>query len=810
MNISMRWKKVRGDMQLYRVQLIAIALVLMLGAAGVTAALNAHAVLRREIAASFASASAADISLWVDRVEPPMIAAIAAEAGVAAVEARRSVYTRVAGNNGTWLLVRITIIPDFAHQKMDFLHLHEGVWPASEEGLFIEQSGQTLIDARPAILGDAEAPPLRLRTPNGDIVSIPFTAFVHGPGIAPSTQERSLDAYVTPKTAAMLGQGLGQTAPFNQLLVKMRQRNSTTEAAALGNALQATLTKLGTPAPRMEVLAASHPHHVLMDAMLNVLKVLAVMAFICSAAMASYMVSACMRREVRVIGIMKTMGATGYQITVQYLSLLGPIVLLAVALGLPLGIVLGRAVIQYYGVILNIDITDWRAPGALLIHEMGLAVCIPLLAMAVPTLRAVQMTAHAAIHDAGIVKPGLAGRFAARFVKVPNQIGLTLAMRNTWRRPWRLMIMLIGLSAGGGLLLMTHNNMESFMQVIDTSLLNQGHDIEVRLKRPLPASELEKIARAVPDVNIAEAWRRAGVNLITPNSSSASSTATDANAKNNTNRATLVGYPPETQLFKLPVVNGRLPSADAANEVLVTRALLEVFPKLQVGTTLEIQSGLRQVSVKVMGLVEEIATPNLYTNFATFEAVTGMGDAAEIIRVKVNGNQLEPVVSGLDQAFLNGQHPPSAVISRAVVRDGLEEHFKVVSDVVRMVALAAALIGGIMLAATTILNISERTREIGILRTLGATPRNIGLLFLAEGVWVTLVSFGLAVLISIALTLTILNVAEHQVLHVAAPLHFSLKGLAILCSGAIVVLLAVLLAVAYAARKTIREAIAYE
>lgn len=799
----MRWKKVQGDIQLYRTQLFAIALILILGEAGVTAALNAHAVLKREIAASFVSASAADISLSFEHVEPPLLAIVAAEPGVAAVEARRRFYTRVAANDGRWLSMRITVIPDFALQKMDFLHMHGALWPVGDEGIYLEQSGQTLIDARPAIVGVSDKPPtLKIRTSSGDIVSAPLTAFVHDPGIAPSTQERILEAYVTPKTALMLG----QSANFDQLMVKMQKRISFNEAAALGAALQVTLAKLGAPALRMEVLPAMHPHNALMNAMLNVLRVLAVMAFICSAAMASYTVSACMRREVRVIGIMKTMGASGFQICKQYLSLIGPIVLLAVAFGLPLGILLGRAVIQYYAVSLNIDINDPHVPSSLMIQQIALAICIPLIAVAVPMLRASRMTAQAAVNDAGIVELDLASRFAAKFVKLPNQIGLTLALRNTWRRPWRLMIMLLGLAAGGGLMLMTHNSMESFMRVVDTSLANQGHDIAVRVRRVQPASDLEMIARAVPNVKIAEGWRRAGVDLIDTDRAPASSRADETNSK----RATLVGYPAETKLFKLPVVSGRLPSADAAHEVLATRALLEVYPTLQVGATIALKSGLRQVTVTIVGLVEEIASAKLYTNFATFDAVTGLGDAADVIRIKINGDQLEPVVSGLDQAFLSAQNPPSAVISRSVVRDGLEEHFKVVSDVVRMVALAAALIGGIMLAATTLLNISERTREIGILCTLGATPRKIGLLLFAEGASVMFFSFILAVLISIWLALAILNVAEHQMLHVAAPLHFSFKGLAILVSGAIVVLLSVLVTVAYAARKTIREAVAYE
>lgn len=408
-------------------------------------------------------------------------------------------------------------------------------------------------------------------------------------------------------------------------------------------------------------------------------------------------------------------------------------------------------------------------------------------------------------------------------------------MRNTWRRPWRVMIILLGLSAGGALLLMTHNNYESFMRVIDTSLANQGHDIEVLMQRPVPAAQLETIARAVPGVKIAEAWRRVRVNLspmVSTAVSTPASSPTSLLPVGEINRVALTGYPADTQLFKLPIVQGRAPhpitaggtaaSAGAPIEVLITRALQDAFPQLQVGDTVALrygESGKRgerderdekAATVKIVGVIEEIATLALYAEFAAFDALTGLGDASALLRVKTNDDQIELVVKLLDQALLDARMTPAQIFSRTVTRDSLEEHFKVVGDVIRMVALAAALVGAIMLAATTILNITERTREIGILRTLGATPRGIAALFLAEGASVTLLSFILSVGLSIGLTLAILRVAERTMLHVAAPLHFSMQGLAILCSGAIVVLLTVVLAVAHALRKSIRESIAYE
>ena len=95
--------------------------------------------------------------------------------------------------------------------------------------------------------------------------------------------------------------------------------------------------------------------------------------------------------------------------------------------------------------------------------------------------------------------------------------------------------------------------------------------------------------------------------------------------------------------------------------------------------------------------------------------------------------------------FSRAHLAPAQVLTRAMFRDALDEHFKVVGDVLQMVALAAALLGAIILAAGTAFNVLERTREIGVMRALGATVRGIAAMLLAEGAAIALVAALLSV-----------------------------------------------------------------
>src|SRR5262249_50409267 len=156
---------------------------------------------------------------------------------------------------------------------------------------------------------------------------------------------------------------LGFGTEIDQLLVKMEYRGSPGEAVAFGNHLAEKLAVARSRPVRVEVLAATHPHALLMSAMLRVLGVLAALAFGASAALASYLVSAWMRREVRSVGILKTLGARGSQVAAQYLALVVPLVVASLAAAAPLGFALASALVRHEANVINIDIGSMAVPG---------------------------------------------------------------------------------------------------------------------------------------------------------------------------------------------------------------------------------------------------------------------------------------------------------------------------------------------------------------------------------------------------------------------------------------------------------------
>lgn len=789
--MSTQWRKIAGDFRQHRLQIFLIGIILVLGTAGVIAALNARAVLAREIERSYQRANAPDVVLWFDKVDTGLLDLVRARPGVAEVDSRATAFMRVAGKSGEWFPMRLTVLPDFARQKVSLIHRDEGAWPVDNGGILIEQSGVPMLEAR-------EGEPLRVRTPAGGTASIPVSGFVHDTAVAPSTQDRMIYGYITPAAATLLG----QSGDLDQLLVKLKARRSLSDVAEFADDLSGWLKARNAPPLRADALPNTHPHAALMTAMLRVLEVLAGIAFICSATLAACLISIWMKREVRQVGVMKTIGARSSQLAWQYLTLVAPLVLLSVTLALPMGTAIGRWVVQYHETMLNIDISDWTVPRPLALKELIFALGIPFLAMAVPIVRAARMSVRKAIQDPGIIAPRGPIGLTSRLIKIPGNRRWTFALRNTFRRPWRLALTLLALSAGGALLLTAHNNYESLMRVIDAALASRGHDIEVQLQRPAPAAQLEAVARAVPDVEIAEAFRRGGVNLVV--SDGGSVTVREGR------RLLLCGYPVETRLLKLPLTEGRWPAATETDAVVVNRHVQTSSPGLILGGEITVKFRERQTKVRVVGIVEEIGTPVIYAAFPTFETMTGLGDASTVLRVKAQGDRQHLVAGALEQALLDARLTPSFVNTKGEFRASLDEHFAVVTGVMKMIALASALVGAITLIATVSLGVLERAREIGVIRALGARPRAVIAIFLVEGGAVAFLSALLSVAGGILFARILNGMAERQLLHVAVPLYISRAGLGLLFCGLFLVILGVWLSVTRILRMSVRDALAYE
>jgi putative ABC transport system permease protein len=128
-----------------------------------------------------------------------------------------------------------------------------------------------------------------------------------------------------------------------------------------------------------------------------------------------------------------------------------------------------------------------------------------------------------------------------------------------------------------------------------------------------------------------------------------------------------------------------------------------------------------------------------------------------------------------------------------------------------VMALLTAFVGSIGLAGTMGMNVLERTREIGVMRAIGATDLTIIKSVVIEGVFIGLISWGLAWILSYPISFLMLRIITTAMLSDPIALSFTLQGVFIWL-GVVLMLSAIasVLPARSAARLTIREVLAYE
>jgi putative ABC transport system permease protein len=143
--------------------------------------------------------------------------------------------------------------------------------------------------------------------------------------------------------------------------------------------------------------------------------------------------------------------------------------------------------------------------------------------------------------------------------------------------------------------------------------------------------------------------------------------------------------------------------------------------------------------------------------------------------------------------------------------DTASESLDILVTFLLIMALLTATVGSMGLAGTMGMNVLERTREIGIMRSVGAGNRIIMITVIIEGMVIGLISWVLGAIVAFPISVLLSNILSVTIFETPIDLVFTPTGF-IIWLGLVFVLsaLASALPARNAARLTIHEVLAYE
>jgi putative ABC transport system permease protein len=280
----------------------------------------------------------------------------------------------------------------------------------------------------------------------------------------------------------------------------------------------------------------------------------------------------------------------------------------------------------------------------------------------------------------------------------------------------------------------------------------------------------------------------------------------------------IIAPPVDTSLLDPDLIAGRwlLPGEEKA--VVTSDAIYKYYPGLQPGDSILIKvPGQRVETWTVVGVFQFISMVGDTIAYADYDYVAdllNLPNQAYSFRIITEEHTLEKqkeIAQILDQQLSDRDFLVTGIQAGLVIQEDNARAINIVVVFLMIMALLTAFVGSIGLTGTMGMNVLERTREIGVMRAIGAVDFEVMKSVVIEALVIGSITWVLSIGLSFPISELLLKIISDSMLGSSMSLSFTPVGVFIWLG--IVILLSIfasILPARNAARLTINEVLAYE
>jgi putative ABC transport system permease protein len=747
--LSPRWKKLLGDIEQAQGRLLMMVVAIAVGVFAVASISTAYTILEREITRNYLSTNPAAALLDVEHLDESMLAGVRARAGITWAEAGGLIAGRIEVRPREWLPLLLIIVLDSDAARIGTVRLKSGRWPTAPGGIVLERTAVSVANT-------AVDRQIRVQTPHGPERSLTVTGVVHDPSLAPAWQEQTVYGYVTPATLSLLGED-----PSLRML-KVTVKDAAGDRTGLERTVVGVadwLRRTGHSPGEIRIPPYQHPHQGMMTSVVRMLLVFSVLTLVLSAILTTTLTSSMLAPQVRQIGVMKAIGARSAQIMQIYVGMIASIGILAVSIGLPLGIFAGRALAENTANMLNIELASPSVPGWLYAVQALLGVGLPLGAALLPIMSATGRSVRETLNDFGAGPPTGRRRLIQWISRWSGgDIAFLLAVRNSVRGKGRL-VLTLGLLATAGALFMTSINVSSAWQRNRTEASAERHfSVEIQFARTQSEAAVLAIVSGVPGVRRVEPWSAAAASRARADGFGIVRTYPDGGHGS----LQLQAVPRKSAFLNPTVIAGRWLDEIEADAAVVNEQALSMFPELRIGDRIHLTVRGRAVELRVIGIVREHLTQaTVYTSPERFQqamAEPGLTGGVRVALERSDERSAGEVIATIENSLDRSGCKVARSISQAQLGRALGGHLYILIFILVVMSVLMAIVGVMGLGSAMSISVLERTREFAVMRAIGARARTIRRGVIGEAVLIGILSACIALPLSVPLTVIVVRI----------------------------------------------------
>ncbi len=710
---------------------------------------------------------------------------------------------------GKWEPGMVQMRDDYARESYDLLQIKAGRWPRGTD-LAIERLASQFwrVDVGDQVILDMGKKERSFR----------ITGLIRHPLVPPPQYGGPAYFFVDAEGMERFGIPRGQ---FGVLLIRIKPY-SADYAKEVAAAIKDRLAKqdIGI-ATTIYQNPTEHWGRPMAAGMNLVMEVLAVVSLLLSVILVLNTLTALITQQTNQIGVLKAIGGTRGTIVQVYLAGVLAYGLLALGISLPLGVYAAHAQTRWFLNMYNIEYPGLAISQRALALQIIAALGVPLLAALWPVLQGAAVTVRQAM-----ASYGLGGDFGSnRLDRAVERVGqrflpthYAMALANTFRRKGRLVLTQLVLVIAGGMFLIVMSVASSLIATLDTELGRRSYDVSIQFARPQRITRAAELAQSVGGVEKAEVWFLHTA-AIAPKG--APGKARESTGKYPGLSSKLEGVPLDDPMYRPLIVAGRWLQPGDGRAIVMPEKMAD-DNQMKLGDTVTLDLGeLGKDDWQIVGLCRSplmvgdyLSADAIYAPRQAVLAATNQSGRGKVLVVRTRSESAADttsIVDGLVRLYQRGDMKVYTSLTTPKLRESSMFLFLLMSGMLMTLALIMALVGGLGLMGSLSIGVIERSREIGVLRAIGARSRTIMRMFVLEGVAQGLLSWALAVPLSFILGRPLALVLGETMYGASLDYQYNY--------GAVLAWLAAVLAIASlasivparnAARVSIRQTLAYE
>ncbi len=638
-----------------------------------------------------------------------------------------------------WKLGTLVERPAFDQQTYDVITLQEGTWPTGEPlSIGIERLSGQFFGVE---IGDTVEFEI-----GGVAKAFPVSGKIRHPFVQPPPFGGQANFFADAAGLAEFGVPEGR---FGQLLVRV-EPYSLEHAQEVAGDLRARLADQGYG---VVVTLYQDPNkhwgRQFVEGINIILLIMAVVSLFMSVMLVLTTLTALITQQTDQIGVIKAIGGQRRVIITMYLAVALIYGLLALLIAVPLGALFAYGMSRRYLNLFNIDYTAFRVSTLAIGLQLGMAFIAPMLAALWPVLKGANISVREAI-----ASYGLGGDFGfSRFDRLIDHIGerflstpFATALGNMFRHKERLALTILVLTVAGVMFMVIMSLISSVTLTLDNELARRGYDLRIGFSQTQDAAQMTSIAETVDGVSSAEVWYGRNATILRAGERLQDSAGLGAQ---------LTGIPAGSTGYRPIIVAGRWLEPGDEQAVVISQETA-AKNKIAVGDTITLDLGvLGSAEWQVVGAYRVVYGGGFVTEalYAPLDAVldaTGQAGRGTQVLVTTEPKSLDEVNAIADE-LKTAYEAAGMKVDFYTTSVKLEERqfatnqFNTVVWMLIGLASLVASVGGIGLMGSLGISVVERTREIGVMRAIGAGSGTIMSLFMLEGILQGLISWAVAV-----------------------------------------------------------------